>query len=555
MNKEQTVKIKFNIMAIALIIIFCFAISPVTLQNDTFYTIAIGDQIVHNGIDMKDHWSWIKDLSYTYPHWAYDVMMYTIYNLSGQVGIYISTIVLTSMLGLAIYLTNSKLIKNRVISFVLTIGAVYLLKDFITARAQLFTFILFVLTVYFIEMFLETRKKRYAAGLIIIPILIANFHAAVFPFYFVLYLPYIAEYLVYMIANSGSTWNKIKIKIYTKRVSRVGAGLRARPIKDVDYLNNKIDKFKERLQVLQERREKIESNPYKIIMKKNNNAKWLILIMLICVFTGLLTPIGNTPYTYLLNTMLGNTTQNINEHLPLILMNNMHFIIVLIMFFAILMFTDTKIKLSDLFMLGGLIFLTFYSKREESMFIIIGVLILNRLIKSMLDKYDPNGCERMENLMTRIAGQFVTIAIILGIALRIYNPKMGDQYINSNTYPVEAANYILDNPDKFNLQTMHLYNEYNYGSYLLFRGIPVFIDSRADLYTPQFNKNVYAFDDFLSISGLGITNIEQKFNQYGITDLIMYNNAKLKTYIDLKPDKYKLLYSDNKFCIYERLQT
>lgn len=34
---------------------------------------------------------------------------------------------------------------------------------------------------------------------------------------------------------------------------------------------------------------------------------------------------------------------------------------------------------------------------------------------------------------------------------------------------------------------MKIYNEYNYGSYLLFRGIPVFVDSRADLYTPQFN--------------------------------------------------------------------
>ena len=107
--------------------------------------------------------------------------------------------------------------KNRVISFVLTVGAIYLMKDFITARAQLFTFILFVLTIYFIEMFLETKKKRYAVGLVIIPILIANFHAAVFPFYFVLYLPYIAEYVIYLIANSGIMLNKIKIKRYTNR--------------------------------------------------------------------------------------------------------------------------------------------------------------------------------------------------------------------------------------------------------------------------------------------------------------------------------------------------
>ena len=35
---------------------------------------------------------------------------------------------------------------------------------------------------------------------------------------------------------------------------------------------------------------------------------------------------------------------------------------------------------------------------------------------------------------------------------------------------------------------MKIYNEYNYGSYLLFRGIPVFIDSRCDLYTKEYTK-------------------------------------------------------------------
>ena len=72
----------------------------------------------------------------------------------------------------------------------------YLIRGYIAARAQLVTFILFILTIFFIEKFLESKKKRYAIGLIIIPILIANLHLAVFPFYFVLYLPYMAEYFI-----------------------------------------------------------------------------------------------------------------------------------------------------------------------------------------------------------------------------------------------------------------------------------------------------------------------------------------------------------------------
>ena len=37
---------KFEIIAIILIILFAISISPKTLQNDTFYTIKIGELIV-----------------------------------------------------------------------------------------------------------------------------------------------------------------------------------------------------------------------------------------------------------------------------------------------------------------------------------------------------------------------------------------------------------------------------------------------------------------------------------------------------------------------------
>ena len=53
--------------------------------------------------------------------------------------------------------------------------------------------------------------------------------------------------------------------------------------------------------------------------------------------------------------MRGTTTHNISEHLPLTLVQNLDFMCVLMMFFSILIFTDTKIRLSDLFMLRWII--------------------------------------------------------------------------------------------------------------------------------------------------------------------------------------------------------
>ncbi len=549
MEKEKKTidknSIRFTIMAVILIAIFCFAISPVTLQNDTFYTIKIGEHILQNGIDMKDPFSWHENLQYTYPHWLYDVVIYLVYSIGGQVGIYISTIVLSIALGLTMYLVNIKLTKNKLTSFVLTIGAMYLLRNYIAARAQLATFILFILTVYFIEMFLETKKKRYVVGLIIIPIIIANVHLAVFPFYFVLYLPYIAEYMIYILSHTEIIVVNAKIDRLNKKI------LKTTNEDEIQKIKDEINRLEQKNEKTINKKEKINANPYKIKIRGNNNVKALIIIMIICLFTGFLTPLGTTPYTYLIKTMQGTTTHNISEHLPLTLVDNLEFMCTLVLFIAILTFTDTKIRLSDLFMLGGLIFLTFYTRRQFSMFTLICVMILNRLINALLNKYDPEGCKKAIDKMTTITGMIVTICLVLTISVIQYKPKMKNHFIDENSYPVEAATYILENLDINNIK---LYNEYNYGSYLIFRGIPVFIDSRADLYAPEFNPGVEVFNDYMNLSGMNIDNVEEKLDEYGITHMLMYKKSKLRRFVEQNTEKYNLLYEDDNFCLFERKQ-
>ena len=549
MEKEKKTidrsSIRFTIMAVVLIAIFCFAISPVILQNDTFYTIKIGEHILQNGIDMKDPFSWHENLQYTYPHWLYDVVIYLVYSIGGQVGIYISTIVLSITLGLTMYLVNTKLTKNKLTSFILTIAGMYLLRNYIAARAQLVTFTLFILTVYFIEMFLETKKKRYAVGLIIIPIIIANVHLAVFPFYFVLYLPYIAEYMIYILSNTEIILVTAKIDRLNKKI------LKTTNEEEIQKIKDEIIKLEQKNEKTIKKKKKIDANPYKIKIRGNDNVKALIIIMIICLFTGLLTPLGTTPYTYLIKTMQGTTTHNISEHLPLTLVDNLEFMCALVLFIAILTFTDTKIRLSDLFMLGGLILLTFYTRRQFSMFTLVCVIILNRLINAMLDKYDPEGCKKAIKKMTTITGMIVTICLVLTISIIKYKPKMKNHFIDEKSYPVEAATYILDNLDINNIK---LYNEYNYGSYLIFRGIPVFIDSRADLYAPEFNPGVEVFNDYMNLSGMNIDNVEEKLDEYGITHMLMYKKSKLRRFVEQNTEKYNLLYEDDNFCLFERKQ-
>ena len=535
--------VKFNILAILCIIIFAFAVSPVELQNDTFYTIKIGEYITENGITMEEPFSWHEGLKYTFPHWAYDVFIFLVYNLGGQVGIYLSTVILTIILGICIYLVNTKLSKNQLISFIMTLLEMYLLRYYIAARAQLVTFILFLLTVYFIERFLETKKKRYAVALVIIPIIIANVHSAVFPFYFILYLPYIGEYIIELFSRLDVVYYKRKIKKQEQLIEQE---------KDINnpgvmkVLNDRLEELKEKLAKREYR--KLNNKPYKIIIEKNSAKKWLIVIAIICIFTGFLTPIGDMPYTYLVKISQGNTTQNINEHLPLTLANEREFSILFAIVLLIFIFTPAKMKLSDWFMIGGLIVLAFITRRQESMVYLIGLIILTKVLCGLIEKYDSKGTEQVMQFINTFLGRVVVLAIVLIITLSMVKPKLNQDFVPEKAYPVKLSDYIVENMDYKN---MKIYNEYNYGSYLLFRGIPVFIDSRSDLYTPQFNEGVDIFTDFININNMNLE-YETKFEEYGITHVVLYKNSKLAAALK-KDSNYEELYSDDSFILFDRL--
>lgn len=551
-KNKKSINFKFNLLAIICISIFVIGIVEKTLQNDTYYTITLGKYILNNGIDMMEHFSWHQGLIYTYPHWLYDVFMYITYNTFGFVGIYGSSIVLGIILGISIYYVLSKTSKNNLISFFVALLVVYLGKHFITARAQLVTFILFIWTMYFIEMFLDTKKKRYAIGLILIPIAIANIHAAVFPFYFILFLPYIGEYIIALLKENIDLPTLLFLKsdkIEIKKLSNKKE-LTEKEIKKLEQLTKRVEVNEKRIEKKKELVKARKGKEYKIIINRRENVKWLIIIMVICAFTGLLTPIGDTPYTYLIHTMQGNTTGNISEHLPMVLAQTSHAIIIISLYLILLAFTKSRVRLSDLFLNFGLITLAFMSRRQMSMVYFVGAIAFNNIVCNFIETYTKEEqVEEIKKVFVSWKGQLIAYTLVVLVTASLLFSTRNDKIINENSYPVKACDYILENLDVNNIK---IFNDYNYGSYLMYRGIPVFIDSRADVYDPKFNGlKDDIFQDYIKTNGLN-KYYEDTFEHYGITHVISYANSKLALYLSHDYD-YKELYKDKNFVIYERL--
>ena len=563
LNKlEQNKQKVFGVIALILIAVFAFSITPKHMQNDIFYTVTIGKYIRENGIDRIDHFSMHEGLPYEYPHWLYDVGMSFVYDINGFSSIYISTCIFTIILGISIYLVISNLNKTKFLSFIVTIAVLYLIKGYITARAQLVTFILFIWLVYNIEKFVENKKLINAIMLFFIHLLIANLHVAVWPFTFIVYLPYIAEYLIAELTDI-IFYNKIGIwflkqigKIVNKRIESGKSRYNKEEYsKKLQQITEKLQNKQIQAEKIKQKRKEEEGKEYKITINKKRNVRWLIVIMLIAVFTGFLTPLGKTPFTYTYLTMKGNTVKNINEHLPLTLTNNIPMLCTLIILIALIAFTRIKINLSDLFMIGGLTYLMFMSRRQQSMLVLIGSIAFTRMLKQFVENISK--CPT-ENLIKKYFNKFTAFILIAGMlawSLHIYSKTKNLRYINDNIYPVQASEWILENLDVKNIR---LYNEYNYGSYLLFKGIPVFIDSRADLYAPEFNTpsgnakdGNDIFMDFINSSNIN-TYYGDIFEKYNITHVMVYKNSKISMLIrKADSEKYNEIYSDDNFVIYE----
>lgn len=535
-KKQKKIVILFSI----LIGIFTIGIVGKTFQNDTFFNISIGKYILENGIDMKEHFSWIQGLTYTYSHWAFDIIMYLIYNNFGFTGIYISIILFSILINIVLFNLLTKRGKQPVIAFIITLISTYIIRSCYTARSQIVSFLCFIVEIYCIEKFIETNKKRYAVLLIVLSIIVANFHAATWPMYLVLFLPYFASAFFNFISP------KNRYVLLKKRYQN--------KLKNVPKDSKKARKYEIKVNYYADILEKIEPPKYeKMVRRESYNIKNLVILFVIICFTGLITPIHDTPYTYVIKSMFGESNFENNasvdfimEMQPITPAYSTNLVVFLIILLAFLIFMPTKLKLEQGFLILGLLLMTIISARYVYLLVFLGSYVLMDLIAQCIAKFIPEDMQKLENILVSKKGIIILSILIILFVLPEFLEIIVEDYVDEELYPVGAVEYIKENLDYKN---MRIYNSYNNGSYLMLNEIPVFIDSRLDVYCSEFN-DTDVFYDFTQVS-LGKVNYEDVFKKYDFTHILIYNTDIIYNYIKLDHN-YKVLYEDENFTLYER---
>lgn len=487
---------KLYIIFTILLIIFSMSIVEKTMQNDTFFTIPIAkDMIERGGLDGIDHLTQHENLKFTHSGWIFDLIIYSVYSILDFFGIYILTILITIMISIVIFNTLLKEQNNILISFIITLFAMFISSGVFAARGQIFSFFIFAIEMYSITRLESTGKKRYIVTLLILPIILANTHDTVWPFYFIMFLPYIAEGII----------SKIKL------------------------LNT--------------------DEPYKIIVKDIKCFKTIIIIMIVSAITGLITPVFGTAYINLFNVMKGVSKTFIQELQTVDIFSTVPLLTIVFMIIGIIGFTKTKIRLKDLLYVFGFTILSFMAARNCYFLYLLGIISICNIITEFLKTYNKNNdLEKITDLIkNNKLYLIILIIIVILISLVGITSNINKEYVNKESYPVDAVNWMKNNID---IENMTIYNQFNYGSYLELNGIKVFMDSRSGIYCEEFTNGSTIMIDYINIED-GVVNYKEVFENYGITHVMLTNDSLINQYIYYDSD-YECIYQDDNFVLYEK---
>jgi hypothetical protein len=190
----------------------------------------------------------------------------------------------------------------------------------------------------------------------------------------------------------------------------------------------------------------------------------------------------------------------------------------------------------------GLIYMALQHQRNVPLLALISPFILAGPLaaQSNAAATDDNVLDRAFRALTppaswssacvAVIGSFIAAALLL----RAERPEP------THYSPVRAVNALLASGTQG-----PILNDYNFGGYLIFRGIPVFIDSRADMYGEKFVTST------LETVWLSRPGFEQLLEKYHIQSTLLPADAAANTLLDRLPG-WKRLYSDDLAVVHVR---
>lgn len=177
--------ISVSLIAIAVIIAFSSVYAAQAYDNDMWFILASGREIVENGIPMTNVFTWLPNLSTVIQQWLPDVVTYLTYSKFGIVGICVMVAIQIAALVASLLVLSRKASGGKMrleTSLILIAASIPALGSYISVRPQILTMIGITWTLVFLEAYRHTDDWKWLIGLPITMIAHINCHMAMAPF-------------------------------------------------------------------------------------------------------------------------------------------------------------------------------------------------------------------------------------------------------------------------------------------------------------------------------------------------------------------------------------
>lgn len=483
-------------------------------DSDTYWIIKTGEYISKNGIPTKDFLTFHTNMDLVVQQWLSDVIYYKLYSLMGFVGpmllvlaMYVVFLILFRKLCLEI---SDKPIVASIATFIAGIS----MTQFMVTRPQIFTYSIIIIELICLERFIKDGKYKHLFVLPVLSVLVVNLHASMWTMLFIVMLPYIANALPIKINGKSTACCKLMPLIITAVVMAVFGLITPYGIKGLTFLfttsigdkvNNSIHELK----------------PLTFSLDISALSLWTELLAILGIY--IFHKKGKTNIRYALLTV-GTAFM-------------MLMYIKLIPYFIICAVPSTLKYIDNIDFRGA--FEKMVKKDQEA--------------KKKTNKKESKGLIKIT-----VALIFVFSIIIVGtLASGVYNEA--SNYIkydggSKTTQRMDAAITAMQNDiDENNVTDLKLFNGFNAGGYLEFKGYTTYIDARADSFVEEANHDFDYLTEYFNISN-GKKNYKKVFDKYDFNYAFIEKSSEKPLYVNLKNDKnYKLIFKNKEYAVFKKI--
>ncbi len=475
-------------------------------DSDMWWILATGREILENGIPYTNPWAMFDNLNIVIQQWLYSVILYGTYSHFGFFGIrilvFLVCVIFTFVLfGVCRIITGRKTGSGEVFAFAIAI-AIFSLSAYLSERPHVYSMIFYVLIVGILEVYRRKNDYLILFALPIITCIHVNIHSAMAPFD-------LAIIVLYLIPNIPAIFAHFK-----------------KPITPAFYLSD-----------------------YKRLP--------LLVALIVSALTLLINPYSIQGATYvLLSYDVANYGNYISE------MGSTDFwssfgipTMAMIVLGSIAIgkrgLRHIDVPITCLFI--GCIPVSMMHTRNVWLVSLFAILLFVSAYKDI--------CVNNEKIAKFVSNKAFHITFIVVLALVstgwyatqkwIENAENAEQ--DNSSVPQIAMDYLDEYVAENNVEksSLKIYNPFNCGGYMEWRGYKVYMDQRPELWEPNIAGGiVHYYKNYVDAQD-STESASRTVSTYNFDFCIAFTNSKMETHLS-KNSTYKKVVSGTGYSLYAR---